>query len=135
MSFNCSKCGLCCKNPMIANVCPELDRGDGVCIHLRDDNTCDIYDTRPDYCRIDFSYSNYFSDKMSLDEFYQWYEVNICNLLQTNGAELERYRQLNVFTEKLYAGEIEAAEVPEELREEVERRVANRIAFYERGGY
>lgn len=32
---------------------PELDRGDGACIHLTDDNQCSIYDDRPDFCRLD----------------------------------------------------------------------------------
>ncbi len=31
----------------------HLDRGDGVCRHLTDDNLCAIYETRPKECRID----------------------------------------------------------------------------------
>lgn len=31
---------------------PELDRGDGICKNLAEDNTCRIYDDRPDYCRV-----------------------------------------------------------------------------------
>ena len=31
---------------------PELDRGDGACINLTKDNLCSIYETRPDFCRL-----------------------------------------------------------------------------------
>lgn len=28
-------------------------REDGACINLAEDNTCKIYETRPDFCRVD----------------------------------------------------------------------------------
>jgi Fe-S-cluster containining protein len=28
-------------------------RADGACINLAEDNTCNIYETRPDICRVD----------------------------------------------------------------------------------
>jgi Fe-S-cluster containining protein len=31
---------------------PELDRGDKACIHLTEDNLCEIYEDRPDFCRL-----------------------------------------------------------------------------------
>jgi Fe-S-cluster containining protein len=31
---------------------PELDRGDGACINLTEDNLCSIYEDRPDFCRL-----------------------------------------------------------------------------------
>ena len=31
---------------------PELDRGDYGCIHLTEDNLCEIYKDRPDFCRL-----------------------------------------------------------------------------------
>jgi Fe-S-cluster containining protein len=48
----------------------DFDRGDGVCIHLREDNLCEIYDHRPEICNVDLMYGKYFSKKYSLDEFY-----------------------------------------------------------------
>lgn len=33
----------------------RYDRGDGVCKHLTPDNRCQIYETRPDTCRVDRS--------------------------------------------------------------------------------
>ncbi len=48
MAFECWKCGACCK--LAGFKAPELDRGDGACIHLTDDNLCSIYENRPDIC-------------------------------------------------------------------------------------
>jgi len=53
MSFDCSKCGACCR---VVGALPEMsayDRGDGACKHLTDDNRCAIYETRPLLCRVD----------------------------------------------------------------------------------
>ena len=129
MSFACSKCGLCCKNPVIAQTCPELDRGDGICIYLMDDNTCAIYDSRPDYCRLDVLYENSYADKMTKDEFYKWYSKNVCAVLETHGKELEKQRQLYKWSNMVYDGEITIEDVPTEFRKEVERYVINRKEF------
>lgn len=40
---------------------PELDRGDGICLFLSDDNKCQIYDKRPLICNTDAVYERYFS--------------------------------------------------------------------------
>jgi len=48
--WECIKCGACCK--LAGLVLPDLDRGDGGCKHLLRDNTCEIYDNRPDICRV-----------------------------------------------------------------------------------
>jgi hypothetical protein len=57
IKFPCSRCGACCR---LAFLVPESVRGDvvipnekGVCIHLRKDNTCDIYESRPKMCKVD----------------------------------------------------------------------------------
>lgn len=53
MSFDCIKCGGCCR---LLTRMPELsdyDRGDGTCRYLTDDNLCAIYETRPVVCRVD----------------------------------------------------------------------------------
>jgi Fe-S-cluster containining protein len=49
-NWKCINCGACCK--MIKFVYPNLDRGDGACVHLNEENKCDIYETRPRLCRI-----------------------------------------------------------------------------------
>lgn len=52
--WNCIQCGACCRalnhitSPTWNAV---LNRGDGTCRHLKD-NQCSIYEVRPDVCRI-----------------------------------------------------------------------------------
>ena len=51
--FSCDKCGACCT---LAGMIPELRAmalPNGQCVHLADDCTCEIYDSRPDICRVD----------------------------------------------------------------------------------
>lgn len=53
MSFDCSKCGACCR---MVGTLPEMrdyDRGDGACKYLTPANLCAIYETRPPLCRVD----------------------------------------------------------------------------------
>ena len=52
-------CGACCralkepaKNFFIAAQMRLMDRGDGVCKHLGNDNRCRIYNNRPNLCVI-----------------------------------------------------------------------------------
>lgn len=51
--FPCTKCGACCRR--VRTVDPNWPvKADGKsCIHLQDDNTCGIYETRPPICRIE----------------------------------------------------------------------------------
>ena len=51
IKFQCSKCGACCRRAGKLGLMPK--REDGACIHLADDNTCKIYETRPEFCRVD----------------------------------------------------------------------------------
>ncbi|PJJ30150.1 YkgJ family cysteine cluster protein [Lacrimispora celerecrescens] len=67
--FPCDKCGECCKNLNKSPVYAELDRGDGICLHLHK-NLCSIYETRPLICRIDNCYELFFKDSMTKAEFY-----------------------------------------------------------------
>lgn len=50
MTFDCVKCGACCR--LVGVAYPSLDRGDGVCKHLTPSNLCAIYEERPDECRV-----------------------------------------------------------------------------------
>ena len=78
--FICNKCGQCCRNIGNSLVYIELDNGNGVCKYL-DGNLCSIYENRPLLCRIDESYNIYFSNIMSLEEYYNK-NYQICKLLQ-----------------------------------------------------
>ncbi len=81
--FKCSKCGLCCKKisklPMYAEL---LDAERGMCKFFDEaTNLCTIYDNRPVLCNVDESYRLFFSDKYSLEEYYE-INYNACKLLQ-----------------------------------------------------
>lgn len=68
--FQCEKCGQCCRHLNRSDIYKELDRGDGVCIYLKD-NLCSIYETRPILCRVDESYEYYFKELYSKQEYYE----------------------------------------------------------------
>ncbi len=83
MSFPCFKCGECCRHIGEIPELSEFDRGDGSCVHLVG-NICNIYESRPEICRVDVMYDRYFSEMMPKEEFYK--------------MNLEVCRQLNVKT-------------------------------------
>ena len=70
-SFECNKCGACCRTIRRSEYGRELDRGDGICKYLTDDNLCTIYDRRPFFCNVDAYYDKFFADKMSRREYYE----------------------------------------------------------------
>lgn len=53
MSFDCSRCGACCRSIGNLPAMRPYDRGDGTCKHLTATNECAIYKTRPALCRVD----------------------------------------------------------------------------------
>ena len=81
--FPCTQCGCCCKQVFRSELTAYLDRGDGSCKYLADDNTCSIYEDRPDICRVDRQYKLFFSTKISLNEFIK-INIDACNYLQKN---------------------------------------------------
>lgn len=56
-AFECSKCGACCRNVTNIPGLSELAMENGRCKHLMEDNTCEIYETRPLLCRVDESHA------------------------------------------------------------------------------
>ena len=79
MKFECDKCGVCCN---LLKGIPQLaafDRGDGVCIHLKD-NLCSIYESRPDICNVEKMYV-FFKEQMSEEEYLQLMS-NSCKVLK-----------------------------------------------------
>lgn len=102
MSFNCSKCGLCCQyvgvlvesvkrnliNPAenskllqeIASF-PYKYSKSGRCEKLSFENECTIYETRPLMCQVDGMHKKYFME-YSQTEFYELNEQQ-CNLLKS----------------------------------------------------
>ena len=67
----------CCKHLDLVPLMRDYDRGDGVCIHLNNNNLCSIYKSRPNICNGKYIYENDYSH-MSVDEFHimvsQWCE-------------------------------------------------------------
>jgi len=90
--FPCSGCGLCCQN--ISNIIElnHFDLGTGVCKYFNiQNNSCNIYEDRPDICRIDkmfdIKYNNFFTKK----DFYIK-NATACNSLQDKYKMNESYR-------------------------------------------
>lgn len=80
--FPCTSCGLCCQNISHIKELKELDLGNGTCEHFNSiNNGCNIYDTRPDICRVDKMFDLKYHKKFSKEEFYRL-NANACNNLQ-----------------------------------------------------
>jgi uncharacterized protein len=69
-AFPCSRCGACCRSVRLSELKAPLDRGDGVCRHLDEiQNTCTIYESRPDICNIQRSYEKHYIPSVSWPDF------------------------------------------------------------------
>lgn len=80
--FRCNKCGECCRHLDRSELYKELDRGDGICKHLKG-NLCSIYEDRPLLCRVDDAYYALFSDEMTLQEYYDL-NYRACKMIASN---------------------------------------------------
>jgi len=85
LNFPCDKCGLCCKNIRFSSLSSELDRGDGVCKHLKD-NLCEIYSQRPIFCNVDAYYEKFLAGKISREEFYNM-NREVCERLKIDSVK------------------------------------------------
>lgn len=100
MKFPCAKCGLCCKHVDRSSHTEWLNRGDGVCRHLnRETSLCEIYEDRPNICRIDSSYK-YFSKQIS---WFSYHKANAdaCNALQAE-HKLPLSMRIIILEEEIY---------------------------------
>lgn len=80
--FPCNACGLCCLRVNSSVETAFLDRGDGVCRHLDEQqHLCTIYDKRPLVCRVEDYYLENLSSVVSWESFVEL-NVQICNELQ-----------------------------------------------------
>lgn len=78
--FECDKCGSCCRNINKSLIYKDLDRGDGICKYLKG-NLCSIYKNRPQICRIDECFYDFFQSDISLEEYYRL-NYESCNNLK-----------------------------------------------------
>ena len=80
--FPCTQCGLCCRNVHLAEQTKYLDRGDGTCRHYSEtDKNCQIYESRPEICRVDLQYKNHYADRLSWNSFVEL-NLEVCKILQ-----------------------------------------------------
>ena len=95
--FPCTSCGLCCQNISLIKELKDFDLGNGTCKYYSSiDSKCNIYETRPNICKVekmfDLEYHKYFSK----NEFYIL-NAKVCNELQ------EKYNMNNTY--KIIIGE------------------------------
>lgn len=69
MIFPCTKCGLCCKHLELIPQLKHFDLENGRCMHLTDNNLCDIYEKRPDICNVNKMYELQFCNQMTENEY------------------------------------------------------------------
>jgi Fe-S-cluster containining protein len=109
-SFPCSGCGLCCKlvgaavtgaKALIAagnNKADVLEVANfpysfndhGHCENLNQDNTCKIYDHRPDICQIDKVWEKHHQHEMTKEQYFQSAAI-VCNSLMVQVGVDEKY--------------------------------------------
>ncbi len=80
--YPCTGCGLCCKHIGSISELKDYDLGNGVCKYLDVlTNSCVIYDTRPDICRVDKMFDDVYHEFFSKRDFYVK-NAEACNSLQ-----------------------------------------------------
>ena len=79
--FSCRKCGECCRVISHIDELKELQGINGHCIHLVA-NLCSIYSERPNLCRGDYVFGEYFQKHMSYQEFLKLSE-SFCESIRT----------------------------------------------------
>jgi len=90
--FPCSGCGLCCQNISTIKELKDYDLGNGTCRYFnRKTNECEIYDNRPDICRIDKMFNMKYHKYFTLEEFYIE-NAKVCNDLQNKYGLNESFR-------------------------------------------
>lgn len=83
-AFPCNQCGACCKSIRLSTLTDWLDRGDGVCRHFDDEqNTCTIYENRPDVCNVRMMYEQHYQRNLDWSEFIT-INQQACEKLQLN---------------------------------------------------
>ena len=80
--FPCSSCGLCCQNITGIKELRDFDLGDGICKYFdKVTNSCKIYETRPDICRVNLMFEKEYYKYYSKEDFYKL-NAQVCNKLQ-----------------------------------------------------
>lgn len=91
MSFNCTKCGACCRRAFLLPGFPFPVGPDGACSKLVN-NQCSIYETRPDVCRHSVARVAALGAIGLTPEEYDAASVTLCNRLQIADGMDESWR-------------------------------------------
>lgn len=79
--YPCTKCGACCKMIYKSPIADKnMLNNDGSCKYLVN-NSCSIYENRPEFCNVKIMYEKYYKNDYSLLQFYQM-NAEVCNQLQ-----------------------------------------------------
>lgn len=79
--YDCKRCGNCCRHIDKIEELKNLDRGDGVCKNLTENNLCRIYSERPPVCNGKFVYEKFFPE-MTVEDFHKM-TLKFCRELRT----------------------------------------------------
>lgn len=97
--FPCTGCGLCCQNIVDIEELKAFDLGNGTCRYLnRQDNSCSVYDTRPDICKIETMFAIKYHQFFTKSDFYIE-NAKVCNELQ-NKYNLDENFRVNIGVQK-----------------------------------
>jgi Fe-S-cluster containining protein len=93
MNFPCTSCGSCCRRAHLVDIFPrEWVSKDGSCIHL-ENNQCNIYETRPDYCRVGY---NLVKSGLTKEEYFKRTAI-ICNHFMKQDGIVDKFIPLTIF--------------------------------------
>lgn len=81
--FPCTKCGACCKlvPDHILDFFKLPKAKHGGCGHLKDDNSCSIYNDRPDICNVQTMWKKVHSKSITWDQYIE-ISLKACEKLQ-----------------------------------------------------
>jgi Fe-S-cluster containining protein len=90
--FNCTKCGACCRLvPDVVLNFYKLPRAEGGgCGHLLSDNSCNIYNDRPDICNVHTMYNKFHHENLSWEEYIAISEESCKILLEIDSLKSEK---------------------------------------------
>ena len=80
MTFECDKCGICCRHIDLIPQLKEFDSGNGRCVHLSENNLCEIYLDRPEICNVERMFELYFKGEISEADYICLNKIGCCEL-------------------------------------------------------
>ena len=84
-AFPCDRCGACCRQVHRSPETIFMDRGDGICRHYNENqHLCNIYESRPDICRVE---QQYFASYQAIMDWPEFVRINLaaCDVLKNLG--------------------------------------------------